>query len=122
MKIGVPREIKPLEGRVGLVPEACGELVKTGHQVILEQGAGEASGYPDQRYLEVGVETVADAQTLYDQAELVVKVKEPYGNEPEMLREGQLLFCFLHLAADEGLTRRLLKSGVTGIAFETVAD
>ncbi|MEW8471039.1 MAG: alanine dehydrogenase [Candidatus Thiodiazotropha sp.] len=122
MKIGVPREIKPLEGRVGLVPAACGELVKAGHRVILEQGAGEASGYPDKRYLDAGVETVADAQALYDQAELVVKVKEPYGSEPEMLREGQLLFCFLHLAADEDLTRRLLASRVTGIAFETVAD
>jgi alanine dehydrogenase len=122
MKIGIPKEIKPLEGRVGLVPEACGELVKAGHPVMLEQGAGYASGYQDQVYREAGVEIVPDAQRIYDQAELVVKVKEPYGNEPEMLREGQLLFCFLHLAADEGLTRRLLKSGVTGIAFETVAD
>jgi alanine dehydrogenase len=122
MKIGVPKEIKPLEGRVGLVPEACGELVNAGHQVVLEQGAGVASGYQDQHYRESGVEIVSDAQTLYRQADLVVKVKEPYDREPEMLREGQLLFCFLHLAADEGLTRRLLKSGVTGIAFETVAD
>jgi alanine dehydrogenase len=122
MKIGIPKEIKPLEGRVGLVPEACGELVKAGHPVMLEQGAGRASGYQDQVYREAGVEIVPDAQRIYDQAELVVKVKEPYGNEPEMLRDGQLLFCFLHLAADEGLTRRLLKSGVTGIAFETVAD
>ena len=122
MKIGVPKEIKPLEGRVGLVPEACGELVNAGHQVMLEQAAGVASGYQDQHYQESGVEIVADAQTLYRLADLVVKVKEPYDQEPEMLREGQLLFCFLHLAADEGLTRRLLKSGVTGIAFETVAD
>lgn len=122
MKIGIPKEIKPLEGRVGLVPEACGELVKAGHLVMLEQGAGSASGYTDQRYEKAGVEIVSDAETIYQQAELVVKVKEPYDNEPEMLREGQLLFCFLHLAADEGLTRRLLHSGVTGIAFETVTD
>jgi alanine dehydrogenase len=122
MKIGIPKEIKPLEGRVGLVPEACGELIKAGHRVMLEQGAGRASGYQDRIYREAGVEIVSDAQSLYEQAELVIKVKEPYGNEPELLREGQLLFCFLHLAADEGLTRRLLKSGVTGIAFETVAD
>jgi alanine dehydrogenase len=122
MKIGIPKEIKPLEGRVGLVPEACGELVKAGHWVMLQQGAGSASGYEDKVYRQAGVEIVPDAQSIYDQAELVVKVKEPYGNEPEMLREDQLLFCFLHLAADEGLTRRLLKSGVTGIAFETVAD
>jgi alanine dehydrogenase len=122
MKIGIPKEIKPLEGRVGLVPEACGELVKAGHLVMLEQGAGSASGYRDQVYQEAGVRILPDAQSLYDQAELVVKVKEPYDNEPEMLKEDQLLFCFLHLAADEGLTHRLLKSGVTGIAFETVED
>ncbi|MES9946050.1 MAG: alanine dehydrogenase [Candidatus Thiodiazotropha sp.] len=122
MNIGIPKEIKPLEGRVGLVPEACGELVKAGHRVMLEQGAGSASGYGDQVYKESGVEILADAETLYHHADLVVKVKEPYDNEPEMLREGQLLFCFLHLAADEGLTQRLLRSGVTGIAFETVAD
>lgn len=122
MKIGIPKEIKPLEGRVGLVPEACGELVKAGHLVMLQQGAGSASGYRDQVYQEAGVRILPDAQSLYDQAELVVKVKEPYDNEPEMLKEDQLLFCFLHLAADEGLTHRLLKSGVTGIAFETVED
>jgi alanine dehydrogenase len=122
MKIGIPKEIKPFEGRVGLVPEACGELVKAGHTVILERGAGSASGYDDPIYSETGVGIVPDAESLYGEAELVVKVKEPYGNEPEMLREGQLLFCFLHLAADEDLTQRLLTSGVTGIAFETVAD
>ncbi|MGD8914492.1 MAG: alanine dehydrogenase, partial [Candidatus Thiodiazotropha sp.] len=78
MKIGIPKEIKPLEGRVGLVPEACGELVKAGHLVMLEQGAGSASGYRDQVYQEAGVRILPDAQSLYDQAELVVKVKEPY--------------------------------------------
>lgn len=122
MKIGIPKEIKPLEGRVGLVPEACGELARAGHKVLLETGAGEFSGYPDAIYRQAGVEIVADAQTVYADADLVIKVKEPYGPEPEMLREGQLLFCFLHLAADEGLTRRLLDSGVTGIAFETLFD
>ncbi|MCU7935445.1 MAG: alanine dehydrogenase [Candidatus Thiodiazotropha sp. (ex Dulcina madagascariensis)] len=120
MKIGIPKEIKPLEGRVGLVPEACGELIKMGHRVMLEQGAGLASGYADQRYLDLGVEIVGDAESVYREAELLVKVKEPSGPEPEMLGEGQLLFCFLHLAADEGLTRRLLASGVTGIGFETL--
>ncbi|MCU7906152.1 MAG: alanine dehydrogenase [Candidatus Thiodiazotropha sp. (ex Epidulcina cf. delphinae)] len=120
MKIGIPKEIKPLEGRVGLVPEACGELVKSGHRVMLEQGAGLASGYADRRYHDLGVEIVGDAETVYREADLVIKVKEPSGPEPGMLREGQLLFCFLHLAADEGLTRRLLASGVTGIGFETL--
>jgi alanine dehydrogenase len=122
MKIGVPKEIKPLEGRVGLVPEACGELLRDGHRVLLETGAGDASGYPDTAYRQLGAEIIADARTLYAEADLIVKVKEPYGAEPEPLREGQLLFGFLHLAADQELTRRLLACGVTAIAFETVAD
>ncbi len=122
MKIGIPTEIKPLEGRVGLVPDACAELIKHGHQVLLQQGAGLNSGYPDQSYSELGVQMIPDAQALYAESDLVVKVKEPYGGEPDLLREGQLLFCFLHLAADETLTRRLLNSGVTGIAFETVEE
>jgi alanine dehydrogenase len=122
MKIGIPKEIKPLEGRVGLVPEACGDLVRAGHSVMLETGAGLLSGYPDSHFQSVGVEIVGDAPSLYNDADLIIKVKDPFGAEPEMLREGQLLFCFLHLAADEGLTRRLLDSGVTGIAFETLFD
>ncbi|MCU7931405.1 MAG: alanine dehydrogenase [Candidatus Thiodiazotropha sp. (ex Codakia rugifera)] len=122
MKIAIPKEIKPLEGRVGLVPEACAELVKVGHRVMLEQGAGVASGYKDAVYQDAGVEIVNDAEHLYGEAKLVVKVKEPYGSEPEMLREDQLLFCFLHLAANKGLTDQLLKSGVTAIAFETLEE
>ncbi len=122
MKIGIPKEIKPLEARVGLVPEACAELVRTGHQLLIESGAGLLSGYPDGAFEQVGVTLVDSAETIYGEADLVVKVKEPYGPEPELLRPGQLLFCFLHLAADEGLTRRLLDSGVVGIAFETLAD
>lgn len=122
MKIGIPKEIKPLESRVGLVPEACGELVRDGHSVMLESGAGILSGYPDRAYRQLGVEIVDSAGKLYGDADLLVKVKEPYGPEPEMLRPGQLLFSFLHLAADQGLTQRLLDVGVTGIAFETLAD
>jgi alanine dehydrogenase len=122
MKIGIPKEIKPLEGRVGLVPEACGDLVRAGHRVMLEKGAGLLSGYPDSHFQTAGVEIVGDAPSLYNDADLIIKVKEPFGAEPERLREGQLLFCFLHLAADQGLTRRLLDSGVTGIAFETLFD
>jgi alanine dehydrogenase len=122
MKIGIPTEIKPLEGRVGLVPEACAELIQKGHQLLLQSGAGVVSGYPDQAYRDLGVSLVEGAREIYQQSDLVVKVKEPYGDEPEMLQPGQLLFCFLHLAADELLTRRLLTSGVTGIAFETVED
>jgi alanine dehydrogenase len=122
MRIGIPKEIKPLEGRVGLVPDACAEFVKAGHQVLLESGAGLASGYPDQDYQAYGVELLPDAAAVYEQAELIVKVKEPFGPEPEMLREDQVLFCFLHLAAAADLTQRLLAAGVTGVAFETLAD
>lgn len=122
MKIGIPKEIKPLEGRVGLVPEACRELTLAGHRVLLQSGAGSLSGFGDQEYRRMGVEIVPDAASLYGESDLVIKVKEPYGDEPELLRRGQLLFCFLHLAADEGLTRRLLDSGVTGIAFETLFE
>ncbi len=122
MKIGIPKEIKPLEARVGLVPEACADLVRAGHQLLIESGAGLLSGYPDGAFEQAGVTLVDSAETIYGEADLVVKVKEPYGPEPELLRPGQLLFCFLHLAADEGLTRRLLDSGVVGIAFETLAD
>lgn len=122
MRIAIPTEIKPLEGRVGLIPEACADLIAVGHQVRVQQGAGEASGYPDSAYTKLGVGILPDAVAIYDWAELVIKVKEPYGPEPQMLRADQTLFCFLHLAANEALTHSLLASGVTAIAFETLAD
>ncbi|MEW7979840.1 MAG: hypothetical protein AB2813_08570 [Candidatus Sedimenticola endophacoides] len=105
MRIGIPREIKTLEGRVGLVPEACAELVKAGHRVCLETGAGDASGFSDEAYRTLGVDIVADAATVYGENELIVKVKEPVGDELGLLREGHLLFSYLHLAANEELTR-----------------
>lgn len=122
MKVAVPKEIKTLEGRVALVPEACGELVRAGHRVAVEQGAGLASGFPDQAYREHGAEILADATAVYDFAELLVKVKEPVGPELDLLRARHLLFCFLHLAALPELQRRLLEIGLTAVAFETVAD
>ncbi|MBG7602129.1 MAG: alanine dehydrogenase, partial [Gammaproteobacteria bacterium] len=122
MRIGIPKEIKPLEARVGLIPEACADFVRSGHEVFLQQGAGEASGYTDEAYTTLGVTLVADAAALYEQAQMIVKVKEPWANEPDMLRQDHLLFCFLHLAANSLLTNQLLESGVTAIAFETVAD
>lgn len=120
MRIGIPREIKPLEGRVALIPEACADLVREGHEVLVQCGAGVASGFPDQDYARLGVTLVDEAQDLYAAAELVVKVKEPWGQEPEWLRPGQLLFSFLHLAADPVLVERMLASGVTALAFETL--
>ena len=122
MRVGIPREIKPLEARVALVPEACGDLVQAGHQVLIEQGAGEASGFPDSAYSAAGVQVLPDAAALYGGAELVVKVKEPWGPELDLLRRDQVLFSFLHLAAEPALTERLLAIGLTAIGFETVAD
>ncbi len=122
MRIGIPREIKPLEARVALVPEACRDLVQAGHQVFIETGAGLASGFPDTAYASLGVEVLADAPSLYERAELVVKVKEPWGPEIDLLRRDHLLFSFLHLAAEPTLTARLLNTGLTAVAFETLVD
>ncbi|HKK14709.1 MAG TPA: alanine dehydrogenase [Gammaproteobacteria bacterium] len=122
MRIGIPREIKTLEGRVGLVPAACGELVRAGHQVFIEQGAGAASGYEDGDYRAAGAEVVADAAAAYGQGELIVKVKEPVDADLALLRADHLLFCYLHLAANPELARRLQDIGLTAVAFETVQE
>jgi len=120
VRIGIPKEIKPLEGRVALVPEAAGELVHAGHEVFLQSGAGLLSGYPDERYAAVGVRLLPDAPTLYGQAQLVVKVKEPIAAEYDLLRADHILFSYLHLAAVPELARVLLQKGLTAVAFETV--
>ncbi len=120
MIIGIPREIRALEGRVALVPAAAGQLVREGHRVLVEQGAGVLSGYADDDYRAAGVSVVATAEEIYGQAELVVKVKEPQPVEVALLREGQMLFSYLHLAAEPELMRGLQDSGVTAVAFETV--
>ncbi|RMG31845.1 MAG: alanine dehydrogenase [Gammaproteobacteria bacterium] len=120
MEIGIPREVKPQEGRVGLVPQAAAELVRDGHRVYLEQGAGRAAGYPDADYARLGVEVVPDAATLYARSRLVVKVKEPVAEDLRHLRADHLLFCYLHLAANAELARRLCAIGLTAVAFETV--
>jgi len=122
MHIGIPREIKPLEGRVGLVPDACSELVAAGHTVLVERGAGQLSGYPDTQYRAAGVTLCESAAELYKAARLVVKVKEPIEGDLEHLRSDHILFSYLHLAADPALTRRLQAIGLTAIAFETVQD
>ncbi|MFM1891095.1 MAG: hypothetical protein RLZ44_172 [Pseudomonadota bacterium] len=122
MRIGIPREIKPLEGRVGLVPAAAGELVAAGHQLLVEQGAGLPSGYPDADYRAVGAELLPDAAAVYGAAELIVKVKEPVEPELGLLRPEHRLFSYLHLAALPALTERLCAIGLTAVAFETVAE
>lgn len=120
MRIGIPREIKILEGRIALVPDACRELIERGHQVFIEKSAGTNSGYADSLYTSIGASIVTDAQNLYDKAQLIVKVKEPLPIECSMLRTDHLLFCYLHLAANPDLLERLLHIGLTSIAFETV--
>ncbi|WP_299361722.1 alanine dehydrogenase [uncultured Paracoccus sp.] len=122
MKIGCPREIKPQEFRVGLTPDAAREAVAQGHDVLIESGAGDGAGFTDAAYQAAGATVLPDAAAVFDAADLIVKVKEPQAGERAMLRAGQVLFTYLHLAPDPDQTRDLLASGVTAIAYETVTD
>jgi alanine dehydrogenase len=120
MIIGLPKEIKQQEYRVALLPSAAYQLIKRGHTVIVERNAGAGSGYPDADYGRAGATLVDSHATVFEQAELIVKVKEPLPEEYPLLRPGQIIFTYLHLAADRALTEALMKSGVTGIAYETI--
>lgn len=122
MRIGVPKEIKVLEGRVALIPEAVAELVSHRHEVFVQSGAGDASGYADADYMAAGAQVPSDAAALYSAAEMIVKVKEPQAAELALLRADHLLFSYLHLAAEPALTQSLRDIGLTGVAFETVTD
>jgi len=120
MIIGVPKEIKEQEQRVALLPSAVNQLTRHGHSVLVEKNAGAGSGYPDETYAKAGAEIVDQAKDVFSRAEMIVKVKEPLEAEFSLLRKGQILFTYLHLAASKPLTEALLKSGVTGIAYETI--
>jgi alanine dehydrogenase len=122
MKIGVPREIKTHEYRVGLTPAAVRELVSHGHSVLVQQSAAVSIGFPDAAYRAAGATIAPDAEAVFAEADLVVKVKEPQPAEIALLRSGQVLFTYLHLAADREQTLGLLASGATCIAYETVTD
>ena len=122
MLIGCPREIKNQEYRVGLTPTAAREAIAHGHGVLIEPGAGAGAGFADADYAAIGAEIVDKAEEVFARAELIVKVKEPQAHERARLREGQVLFTYLHLAPDPAQTRDLLASGVTAIAYETVTD
>ena len=122
MLIGVPKEIKPQENRVGLTPESVKELIDDGNEVIIERTAGQGSGFDDQNYNDVGATVFENAQDIFDRAELIIKVKEPQDNEIKKLKDGQLLFTYLHLAASKALTEGLMNSGATCIAYETITD
>ncbi len=121
MRIGCPKEIKVHEYRVGLVPAGVRELVSDGHEVYMQTGAGTGIGIDDNAYLAAGARILPDAAAVFDTAELVVKVKEPQLVECGMLREGQVLFTYLHLAADPKQAEGLVRSGCTAVAYETVA-
>src|SRR4030081_1652101 len=120
MRIGVPREIKIHEYRVGLVPAGVRELVAAGHEVLVESGAGNGIGVDDAQFRAAGATIAARASEVFERADMVVKVKEPQPVECEMLRQGQVLFTYLHLPAAPVQARGLMKSGVTAIAYETV--
>jgi alanine dehydrogenase len=120
MHIGLPTEIKAQENRVGMVPGSVAELVKRGHRVLVQRGAGVGASYPDALYEAAGAEMVADAEALFEAAELIVKVKEPQPSELALLKPHHLLFTYLHLAANQTLTEALLASGCTAIAYETI--
>jgi alanine dehydrogenase len=122
MRIGIPRETKAHEGRVSLVPAACAELTAAGHEVLVEAGAGAAAGFQDEAYAGAGVRVLPGADALFGMADLVVKVKEPQPAEYRRLRASQVLFCFLHLAANPTLGRVLCERGLTALAFETVEE
>jgi alanine dehydrogenase len=122
MKIGCPKEIKPQEFRVGITPNAAKEAVAHGHQVLIETQAGIGSGFDDAAYQAAGATILATAAEIFATADMIVKVKEPQAVERKMLREGQLLFTYLHLAPDPEQTHDLIASGCTAIAYETVTD
>jgi len=120
MKIGVPKEIKTNENRIALVPAGAESLVAAGHEVMIQQGAGEGSGFPDENYTAVGARIAPNAATVWGESEMIMKVKEPIKREWPRMRKGQTIFTYFHFAADEQLTRAHIASGATCIAYETV--
>jgi alanine dehydrogenase len=122
MLIGVPKEIKVHEYRVGLVPAGVRELVHNGHKVLVQAGAGAGIGFDDEAYKKAGASIAKSAAEVFAKADMIVKVKEPQANECKMLRKGQVLFTYLHLAPDPEQTKGLIKSGATAIAYETVTN
>ncbi len=122
MIVGVPKEIKKQENRVGLVPTSVKEYVKNGHEVLVQSGAGAGIGASDDVYKNAGATLIDSADEIFKRAEMIVKVKEPQPNEWQQLREGQILYTYLHLAPDPDQTRGLIDSGCTAIAYETVTD
>jgi alanine dehydrogenase len=122
MIVGVPKEIKTDEYRVGMIPVGVEELRRIGHQVLIQSGAGQGSGISDDQYMANGAEIVSDAAAIWKRADLIVKVKEPLPQEWPLMRPGQIVFTYFHFAADEKLTRAVMASGITAVAYETIKD
>ena len=120
MIVGIPKEIKNNENRVGMTPAGVNELVKHGHTVYVQKGAGENSGFPDSSYERVGAKILATIEDVYAISEMIVKVKEPIAPEYPLIRKGQLLFTYFHFASDRRLTEAMMSSGATCLAYETV--
>ncbi len=120
MIIGVPKEIKPGEKRVGIVPSGVSAFVAHGHTVLVEKGAGVGSGISDDNYRNAGAKIISSAKQIWEQADMIIKVKEPLENEIKLCRPGQILYTYLHLASNEALTRGLLKQKIIGVAYETI--
>ncbi|MGD0727705.1 MAG: alanine dehydrogenase [Spirochaetia bacterium] len=120
MKLGVPKEVKRHEYRVGMTPHSVKAYVKSGHQVLVEKGAGVGSGYDDAEYAGAGAQMVADKAELFKQSEMIVKVKEPLPEEYSLFHHGQILYTYLHLAASKDLANALIQKKITGVAYETI--
>ncbi len=122
MKIGVPKEIKPQESRIGLTPESVKELVSNGHKVLVENNGGFEAGFENEHYIAAGAKIVNKAEDIFNDSEIIVKVKEPLSNEVKMIRENQIIFTYLHLAATKELTEGLMRSKSICVAYETVTN
>jgi alanine dehydrogenase len=122
MKIGVPKEIKPQENRIGLTPDSAKILTSNGHEVLIENNGGFEAGFDNEQYIKAGAKIVKKAEDIFNDSEIIVKVKEPLSNEITMIRENQIIFTYLHLAAAKELTADLVKSKSVCIAYETVTD
>ena len=120
MIVGVPTEVKTREYRVGMIPAGARTLTSRGHKVLVQQGAGVGSGIPDDAYKAAGAEIVASADEVWKRADMIFKVKEPIAEEYPRMRDGQILYTYLHLAAVPALAQEMVKRGVTGVAYETI--
>jgi len=122
MRIGVPKEIKPQENRIGLTPESVKVLTSNGHEVLVENNGGYEAGFDNEQYKKSGAKIVNKVEDIFNDSEIIVKVKEPLTNEIKMIRENQIVFTYLHLAASKQLTEGLIKSKSVCIAYETITD